>query len=264
MLCPSCHAKRLVLWSQWLGAELLEKVPHRMITLTMPKRLRPFFLWDRRLLGLLARCAAETIKVFYREMTGEPEGMPGIVVSIQTFGNRASNYNPHLHCISTNGILLPDGTFISTPFFPPVDIAELFRRLLLRAFLERELITESVAENMLSWPHSGFHVHLGPVIHEDERELLETTARYCARAPLALSRLTYDRQAQTVSYAYTTTYDNTQATESITPQELIARLIAHIPDRGEHTVKYFGAYANRTRGKRRMRSPSPALAVGQR
>jgi hypothetical protein len=134
----------------------------------------------------------------------------------------------------------------------------------LREFVKRELLSEEVAENMLSWPHSGFHVHLGPVIHEDEGELLKTTARYCARAPLALSRLTYDRQAQTVSYAYTTTYDNTETTEIITPHELIARLIAHIPDPGEHTVKYFSWYANRARGKRRMRSPSPALAGGHR
>jgi hypothetical protein len=94
MLCPSCEAKRLVLWSRWLGEHLLAKVPHRMITLTLPKRLRPFFLWDRRLLGLLARAAALTIKIFSRELTGEPTGVPGIVVSIQTFGNRAANPHP--------------------------------------------------------------------------------------------------------------------------------------------------------------------------
>jgi hypothetical protein len=69
MLCPSCETKRLTIWSEWLGEELLEKVPHRMITLTVPKRIRPFFLWDRKLLGLLARCAAERILTFYREMT---------------------------------------------------------------------------------------------------------------------------------------------------------------------------------------------------
>ena len=43
MLCPSCHAKRLTIWSEWIGVELLESVPHRMITLTAPKRIRPFF-----------------------------------------------------------------------------------------------------------------------------------------------------------------------------------------------------------------------------
>ena len=84
MLCPSCHAKRLTIWSEWLGEELLGDVPHRMITLTVPKRIRLFFLWDRKLLGLLARCAAETIRTFYRHMTGEPDGVPGMVISMQT------------------------------------------------------------------------------------------------------------------------------------------------------------------------------------
>jgi hypothetical protein len=257
LLCPSCLAKRLVLWSQWLGERLLAKVPHRMITLTVPKRLRPFFLWDRKLLGLLARAAAETIKIFYREMTGEPHGVPGIVVSIQTFGNRACNFHPHCHCLVSDGAFLPDGTFVSSSFLPPVDIAELFRRLLLREFVKRELLSEEVAENMLSWPHSGFHVHLGPVIHEDEGDLLGATARYCSRAPLSLSRLSYDSESETVTYAYSNPFDNTEATETITPRELIARLSLHIPNPREPLVRYYAWYAHRTRGVRRKRGDTP-------
>jgi hypothetical protein len=146
---------------------------------------------------------------------------------------------------------LPDGTFVRSSFLPPVDIAELFRREVLRTFLERELITESVAENMLSWPHSGFHVHLGPVIDGNDGEQLKKTARYGARAPLALSRLSYDREKQEVTYAYTNPYDHLEHTEKITPYELIARLVTHIPDPWEQNNRYFGHYANRTRGKRK-------------
>jgi hypothetical protein len=78
------------------------------------------------------------------------------------------------------------------------------------AFLEQELITESVALNMLSWPHSGFNVYLGPVIAGDDREQLKQTARYSARAPLALSRLTYKREQELISYTYTNPYDHTE------------------------------------------------------
>jgi len=251
MLCPSCHAKRLTIWSEWLGEELLEDVPHRMITLTVPKRIRPFFLWDRKLLGLLARCAALTIKTFYREMTGESEGDPGMVVSVQTFGNRAANYHPHIHCLVSDGVYLSGGPFVRSSFLPPVDIAELFRREVLGGFVERELITESVARNMLSWPHSGFNVHLGPVISGNDEEQLKATACYGARAPLALSRLTYDRQKQEVAYTYTNPYDHVSYTEKITPYELIARLMTHIPDPWEQTTRYYAFYSNRTRGKRK-------------
>jgi hypothetical protein len=251
MLCPSCHAKRLTIWSEWLGTDLLEDVPHRMITLTVPKRIRPYFLWDRKLLGLLARCAALTIRLFYREMTGEADGVPGMVVSVQTFGSRAANYHPHIHCLVTDGVYLSNGVFVRSSFIPPVDISELFRRNVLSAFAREELLTESAVENMLSWPHSGFNVHLGPVISGDDGEQLKKTARYGARAPLALSRLTYDRQKDLVSYSYTNPYDHAGYTERVTPHELIARLMTHIPDPWEQTTRYFGFYSNRSRGKRK-------------
>jgi hypothetical protein len=39
--CPSCHAKRLALWTLWLEESLLVPgVPHRQVVLTIPKRLR--------------------------------------------------------------------------------------------------------------------------------------------------------------------------------------------------------------------------------
>ncbi|MBI4543193.1 MAG: transposase zinc-binding domain-containing protein [Gemmatimonadetes bacterium] len=40
--CPSCHAKRLAVWSLWLQETLLAPVPHRQVVLTLPKRLRPY------------------------------------------------------------------------------------------------------------------------------------------------------------------------------------------------------------------------------
>jgi len=102
-----------------------------------------------------------------------------------------------------------------------VDIAELFRREVLFTFVEKELITESVVENIISWPHSEFHVHLGPVIRGDDKEQLRVTARYGARAPLALKRLTYNREKEQVSYAYTNPYDHAGYTKKITTHELL-------------------------------------------
>jgi phage-related protein len=38
--CPSCHAKRLAIWTQWLDTTLLAPVPHRQVVLTIPRRAR--------------------------------------------------------------------------------------------------------------------------------------------------------------------------------------------------------------------------------
>jgi len=69
--CPSCHAKRLAIWTQWLDTTLLAPVPHRQVVRTIPKRLRAYCLYRRRLLGEIARVAARTVTAAIRTLTGE-------------------------------------------------------------------------------------------------------------------------------------------------------------------------------------------------
>ena len=47
--------------------------------------------------------------------------------------------------------------------------------------------------------HSGFHVHTAVWVPEDDWAFATRLARYCARNPVALERLTYDRTAKTVT-----------------------------------------------------------------
>jgi ribosomal protein S27E len=98
VLCPSCHEKRLEIWSDWLHHELLYAVPHRQYVFTVPKRLRPYFLYDRRLLGDLCRVACRTPREFLRATFGETDVVPGVVASIQTLGSRV-NWHPQLHLL---------------------------------------------------------------------------------------------------------------------------------------------------------------------
>jgi Transposase zinc-binding domain len=50
--CPSCHAKRREEWGEWVRETLLLDVPHRQVVLTIPKALRIFFKFRRKLLGV--------------------------------------------------------------------------------------------------------------------------------------------------------------------------------------------------------------------
>lgn len=84
--CPSCHAKRLAIWTQWLDTTLLAPVPHRQVVFTIPKRLRAYCLYRRRLLGEIARVAARTVTTAIRTLTGERDLAVGIVACLQTMG----------------------------------------------------------------------------------------------------------------------------------------------------------------------------------
>jgi hypothetical protein len=51
--CPSCHAKRLEEWGEWMRETLLLDVPHRQVVFTIPRMLRIFFTpeWAEHLLS---------------------------------------------------------------------------------------------------------------------------------------------------------------------------------------------------------------------
>ena len=80
--CPSCHAKRLAICTQWLDTTLAAPVPHRQVVLTIPKQLRACCLYRRRVLGEIVRVAARTVTAAIRTLTGERELALGIVASL--------------------------------------------------------------------------------------------------------------------------------------------------------------------------------------
>ncbi|MBD3239869.1 MAG: hypothetical protein GF331_04735, partial [Chitinivibrionales bacterium] len=55
--CPSCDQKRSLMLAIRLNAQVLDAVPHRQWVLTVPKRLRVYFRYDRSLLGKMCQAA---------------------------------------------------------------------------------------------------------------------------------------------------------------------------------------------------------------
>ncbi len=248
--CPTCHAKRLALWGIWLEETLLAEVPHRQVVLAVPKRLRPYFLYHRSLLGDLSRVAARTVAAFIRATLGERDLSVGIVSSIQTHGSLA-NWHPHLHMLVTDGGFRPDGTFVRLPLHDVAILTEAFRRAVLKLFVKRELMDVETAQGMLAWPHSGFHVHDGVCVAADERDFAVRLARYCARNPVALGRMEYSQEDSTVTYHSDKPTGPTAGSETVDALEFLARLTSHIPNKGQVLQRYYGWYASRVRGMRR-------------
>jgi len=112
--CPSCHEKRALEKAGWVAEHVCAEVPHRQVVFTIPKRLRIYFRFDRRLLGDLCRAAARTVITVYRAASGRPDAVPGMVGAIQTFGQLV-HWHPHIHALVTEGVFLPDGTFLPLP-----------------------------------------------------------------------------------------------------------------------------------------------------
>jgi hypothetical protein len=93
-------------------------------------------------------------------------------------------------------------------------------------------------------------------VPEDDRAFATRLARYCARNPVALERLTCDRSAQAVTYRSDKADGPTAGTDTADPLEFLARVLVHIPDKGHVTTRCYGWYANRPRGMRDKATPA--------
>ena len=92
-LCPSCGAKRGAATAARFREEVLEAVGHAQWVFTVPKMLRPFFLRHRELLGDLCRAAWDTVREMLAAGAAE-EIRPAMVAVVQTFGQRVNFHLP--------------------------------------------------------------------------------------------------------------------------------------------------------------------------
>ena len=114
--CPSCHQKRVVEYGEWLLTNVLKDVSHRHWVFSIPKRLRIYFLYDRKLLAKLSICAWKVINAYLKAAVPYDNAVPGASIAVQTYGD-FQNFNPHLHAIVSDGCFLDDGSFKMAPGF---------------------------------------------------------------------------------------------------------------------------------------------------
>ena len=217
---------------------------------TVPKMLRPHFRFDRKLLGKLSQCAYQALKEFFRKTLNNEEAVPGVVISIQTFGDLV-NFHPHLHCLVTDGCFLPNGWFYVLPEIDVKRLESLFRHKVLKLLLKEERISEEWVKKLVSWKNSGFNIHNQVRIKSQDAHGRESLAQYILRSPSSQEKMTYREDTKTVLY-HTKIKPGSKKNFAVFPAlDWIATLTTHIPNRGEQLVRYYGYYSNFSRGKRK-------------
>jgi hypothetical protein len=239
-VCPSCGAKRAVKFAEHIHSKVIEDVPHRHTVFTIPKRLREFFKYNRKLNTILFRAAWGALS----EVLGLDERELAAIFTVQTAGE-ALNYHPHLHGLLADGYW-KDGVFTR---FSEVDlkaIEDAFAETILSQLHKQELISDDDVAQILSQDHTGFGVWMGDPFHDKESE--QFVARYIERAPLSLEKLSIQDDIVT----YTT---NDGAAHEFDVLEFLAQLSCHIPKTYESITRYYGRYSCRRRGERAKIAP---------
>jgi hypothetical protein len=194
-----------------------------------------------------------------------PDGRIGAIAAVHTFGDYLI-FHPHLHVLAANGLFTPDGHFHCMPA-EDLDLAiELFRQRFLHALREAKLISPGKLADLLSWKHSGFHIHDGgekPVAAHNSAGR-KRLAEYLLHHPFSLQKITWNASTQTVIYRSKRHYNTKRNFEIFKAPDFIAAALLHLPPKGQQTVRYYGTYSNKTRGQtplipdRIIRPPTPS------
>jgi Transposase zinc-binding domain len=224
--CPSCEKKRQILWAEWLCKEVLEKLAHRHVVLTIPRLLRPFLRRRRELLTELGRAGAEAVSELVRRGLGG-DARPGIVVSIATSGDLVQ-WHPHVHLLTTDGGKTAEGSWQPLPEWDGVLLMTLFRERLLARLLEKRATCKSWSRSCLPGGIPDFR--------------RTSVTRSLPRTGAVLYR---SRMNPFLGRNF----------EAMGPLEWLARLRDHIPDPGQHRTLFHGEYSNRVRGSGESHEP---------
>jgi hypothetical protein len=121
------------------------------------------------------------------------------------------------------------------------------------------LLTSERLELLDSWKtgHTGFSAHNRVTVTAGDTVGLERLARYLLRAPLSLERL----ELEGALARYRHKRAKRPAEELFDPQDLLARLLMHIPAPRLHVVRYYGHYANAARAGRRREAEDSGEAT---
>lgn len=112
--CPSCHNKKVIQFGYHLRKTVLYSVPHRQYVFSIPKILRRFLLYDRKLLVKLSHCAAKNLTKFLKITLGGKAGHTRNNSCASALGDYA-RWHPHLRVLVAYGLFLESGYFFVMP-----------------------------------------------------------------------------------------------------------------------------------------------------
>lgn len=261
--CPSCDQKRSLMLGLRLNAQVFEAVPHRQWVFTIPRRLRVYFRYDRSLLGKLCRTAYGTVCDVYGLDPDAGNSVAAMVGAVQTFGDMM-NFNPHVHSVVPEGVFLETGEFIALPDAQVHQAEQFWQERVFALLLDSHKIDEVTAGSMRTWPHSGFSVDTSVRIEANDQAAMSRLVGYISRCPISLARMitrTADgkivyRASHAKCWAFPKSGEQTvmegipRNHEIFEPQDFLAELTQHIPEKGEHQIRYYGWYSNKSWGMR--------------
>ena len=238
--CPTCGIKYSQQRTNSMAFKLIN-CTHRHVVFTIDDSLRHYFLENRHLLNCLFRAVRSVVLRMFYDLNKSKNYVPGMICVLHTFG-RSLQWNPHIHCLITEGGFSDDGFWRKVNYFSYIKLRKSFQTALLNE-LEKELGPSfKKMKSKVYYNHkNGFYVYAKPNLC-DTRTVTNYIGRYLGRPVIALKRIdAYD--GENVTYHYNRHEDNAYVQKTIPALEFISLLIQHIPEKNFKMIRYYGLYA---------------------
>lgn len=254
--CSSCGKKATDIWIK-KNYSILPKTSWQNITFTLPKEIQILLWYNRYLMNILPKLAANIII----QIAANKKALVGIFLAIHTFGKDLKK-NFHLHMATTCGGLSFNGKCWKRLYFHHDKIKTQWRYAVVTLLREQYKTGQlKLPENLSyikdytafnSWLNFLFDknwvVHLSkPTVNHKQN--IEYLGRYLKRPPLSEANI-LDYDGKSVLFRHLDRHTNSYTTVKLDVFEFIARFISHIPDQYFKGVRYYGWLANRVRSKK--------------
>ena len=141
------------------------------------------------------------------------------------------------------------GSFHHIPIKDTSQLTEVFRKRVIKLFVEKGLLQKSFARKLLCWKHSGFSVDNSVGIPASSQKARVNLSQYIIRHPVSLKKIMYIKEKGNIIYH--TKYNGywKENIKLFKAADFIAELTMHIPPKHKHLIRYYGLYSSRTKGK---------------
>jgi hypothetical protein len=239
-VCTHCGKRFTDQWADSIARKMFD-VKHRHVVLTIPEELRLVFYEDRTLLKVLMDCAIVTVSDVIKWKLNY-EAVPGIIVVLHTYG-KDMKFNPHLHCLVTEGGFKNNGMWVDLHYFPYPMMRRSWQYQLLTRL--KEVLADTVENRMLidylfkRYPE-GFYIRAKDTIN-NKKKMIKYIGRYIRHPAVAESRIVFYDGKQVVFWYE----DDDDIRHYVTMEvgEFIHAVIDHIPDKQFKTIRHYGAYS---------------------
>jgi len=159
-------------------------------------------------------------------------------------------WNPHSHCLVLEGGFDKNGRFVHIPLGNLHRMSEYFRRVIIKFFSKKELISAKLATSLLNWRHSGFSVDHSIRVPAFSIRAREALSQYIARPPLSLKKISIQENGESTVISCTSDNEFFKGkAEAFPVTRFFLELTQHITPKGCRYIRRYGLYASSTKGK---------------